>query len=163
MGKAKKRKRQQERLHREPIVREVAELLKAGTPTWWRFTSEARHGLRAALCMKGMSWAAADERAELIVRLARHRIGMSLYPTWNVASAGSERIHHFCRACGGALEEDSRHAWCGVECRSVIMNNAYHGAGRHDDAVRRRTMALILGAVPKVALARTIRRCRCTG
>ena len=86
MARSKRRKKaRRERLHREPIVREVARLLATGQPTQWRWTSEARHGLRSAMCLKGVAWEVADKRAEEIVMLARYRLGLSLYPTWSQA------------------------------------------------------------------------------
>lgn len=167
MAKAKRKKRQQraERLHREPVVRRIAELLATGTPTPWRFTSEARHGLRAGFCLKGMQWEAADKQAAAIVVLARHRIGLSHFPTWSVAQGNprEEREFWFCAACGGFMKAHNR-PWCSEECRNVLYLRTRNAARRLDDAARESAVRVILtgGAEVSTHWQQAQRRChRC--
>lgn len=166
MARAKRKKKEQaERLHREPIVREVARILDVGTPTKWRWTSAAHHGVRSALCLKGLSWADADKRAGEIVTLARHRIGISLYPSWTEAQGSPpvEREYYFCAACGGRPEGGSHdRPWCSEICRSILYKRDRTAAGRHDDVARARARAAILtgGQPSDVNWQKAERRCR---
>ncbi|HQS18795.1 hypothetical protein [Reyranella sp.] len=166
MSRAKrKRKERAERLHREPIVRRVAELLMTGSPTPWRWTSEARHGLRAGLCLNGMGWHEADARAEEIVRLARHRIGLSRCPTWTEAQGDlpEEREYWYCSSCGGHMPEGSDRPWCSSNCHAVQLERRYEADRRDGDMARRQSIRAIfsngLPEQPKYMDPRT-RLCR---
>ena len=169
MARAKrKRKARAERLHREPIVRRVAELLLTGEPTPWRWTSEARHGLRARMCLDGMAWHLADARAEEIVRLARHRIGLSRFPTWTEAlgEAREEREYFFCCSCGGHMPEGSDRPWCSSNCRDVHFNRRSRSDRKDGELARRQAFHAIfsdgLPEQPKAieARERLCRHCR---
>jgi len=160
----RKRKERAERLHREPIVREVARILDVGTPTKWRWTSAAHHGVRSALCMKGLSWAEADKRAGEIVTLARHRVGISLYPTWRDAqgSPPEHREYYFCAACGGRPDGGSHsRPWCSEQCRATLRLRERKVAARHEDAARTRAkVAILTGGRPSdVNWQKVERRC----
>lgn len=160
----RKRKERAERLHREPIVREVARIIDVGVPTKWRWTSAAHHGVRSALCMKGLSWADADKRAGEIVTLARHRVGISLYPNWAEAqgSPPEEREYNFCAACGGRPEGGSHsRPWCSEICRNVLYKRDRTSAGRHEDVARERAkLAILTGGRPSdVHWQKAERRC----
>lgn len=160
----RKRKERAERLHREPIVREVARILDVGLPTKWRWTSAVHHAMRATFCVKGMAWAEADKRASEIVTLARHRIGLSLYPSWTEARgpAPEEREYYFCAACGGRPNGGSHNRpWCSEICRNVLRLREREAAGRHEDAARARAKAAVLtgGKPSDVNWQKAERRC----
>lgn len=166
MARAKRRKAKRQRLHKEPIVREVARLLETGSPTKWRWTSAARHGLRAAMCLKGIGWAVADKRAEEIVTLARHRIGLSVAPSWIEANgtphAVTHRTFHFCQGCGGYDRDDHDRPWCSPECKSTVTGRRYESAQRLDDAARvKATRVILTGGAEDLRTQRSERRCRC--
>jgi hypothetical protein len=160
MARARKRKAKRERLHREPVVRRIAELLDDGTPTKWRWTSAAHRGLRAAMCMKGVPWKDADQRAEEIVTLARHRIGLSLYPSWAEARGPTPEVRefHYCEGCGGYIGGSS-HPWCSRECASRLYSRR-HLSRREDAACRGAAGALLAPAVAIVEPPVRERRCR---
>jgi hypothetical protein len=162
MARAKKRKAKRERAHKEPIIREVARILDTGTPTKWRWWSEARHGLRQGFCLQGMAWHAADERADEIMQYARHRIGLQ-WPSWTEAHGAPpvERVFHFCATCGGWDADGHERPWCSYECGQAIRNHHYGHARRWDDAKRRQAVNVILsGGKEDVRSERTERRCR---
>ncbi|MCW5733487.1 MAG: hypothetical protein KIS73_05150 [Enhydrobacter sp.] len=153
MAKPKrKRKERAERLHREPIVRRVSELLLTGEPTPWRWTSEARRGLRAGMCLEGMPWHAADKRADDIVRLARHRIGLSRCPTWTEAQGDvpQEREYFYCAGCGGYMHGHDR-PWCSRDCQLVLRERRYRVSGRGDELARLHALRVILTGSAKAA------------
>lgn len=165
MARAKRRKAKRQRLHKEPIVREVARLLETGHPTKWRWTSAARHGLRAAMCLKGTPWDVADKRAEEIVTLARHRIGLSVVPSWTEANgtqhAVTYRTYHFCQGCGGYDSEGHDRPWCSPECRRTVIGQRYDSAQRLDDAARlKATRVILTGGAEDARTRRSERRCR---
>ncbi len=164
MARKKRKKNHQRPVHREPIVREVARLLQTGTPTHWRFTSEARHGLRAAMCLKGTPWAIADKRAEEIVTLARHRIGLSLFPTWSqVQGAAPEtREYFFCASCGGFMQRGADRPWCSDECREALKERRRTDHKRRADEARQRAVRVVLtggAAEPPADYTRACRGC----
>lgn len=166
MARSKRRKKaRRERLHREPIVREVARLLATGHPTQWRWTSEARHGLRAAMCLKGMAWELADKRAGQIIEFARHRIGLLHYPTWSQAQGElyQSREYFFCASCGGYMRHGAPRPWCSNECFEAIRQAKRSESSRRDDAARKRAVRVILtGGAPEPSLP-TERACRGCG
>jgi hypothetical protein len=164
MARAKRKKAKAEkarRLHQEPIVRRVAELLETGTPTRWRWTSEARHGLRAAMCLRGAKWDAADKRAEEIVTLARHRIGLSRAPTWSaVQELPSERLYFYCGGCGGYIDGGADRPWCSKDCNKILYKREWWHQGGAEEAARRSAMKAVLnGGAPPPDLSRD-RLCR---
>ncbi len=161
----RKKKDRARRLHQEPIVREVARLLEAGTPTRWRWTSQARHGLRAGLCLKGMSWATADSRAEKMVTLARHRIGLSEFPSWIAAQGAAPEVREFyyCACCEGFMPDGNGSPWCAEECRLTLREKARQATGRRDEETRRRAVRVILTGGTPAAPKTAERLCRGCG
>ena len=164
MARAKKRRSKKRRLHREPVVRKIAALLETGTPTKWRWTSEAHHGLRAAMCMSGIAWEAADKVAAEVVTLARHRIGLSQYPSWIEARGPTpeQREYFFCASCSGFMQDGSSSPWCSDECRSALQARQRNETGRRGAEARQRATRTILtgGAEPPpAALERSCRKC----
>lgn len=161
MARAKRKKAKRERLHREPIVRETARLLDSGKPTKWRWFGEALHGLRAGMCLKGMAWAAADKRANEIVTLARHRIGLQYPSWWEAQREPEEREYWFCEACGGRLEpEQAGKPWCSEECQATVKARREVRRKHGDNYAHRRAVRILLtnGAVPSQPAER-MRRC----
>jgi hypothetical protein len=164
-GKKRRKSRRTRRLHQEPIVREIARLLETGAPTRWRWTSQARHGLRTGLCLKGMSWAAADSHAEEIVTLARHRIGLSQFPSWIAAqgAAPEARDFYYCACCGGFMPDGYGSPWCSEECRLTLREQARIATGRRDEEGRRRAVRAILTAGAPELPRPDLRSCRKCG
>lgn len=163
MARARKRKRiaTRRRLHQEPIVRQVAKLLDTGTPTKFRYSSAARHGLRAAMCLKGEKWARADAMAGEIVALALARIGATI-PTWRVAQGDppQEREYWFCASCGGFMKANSK-PWCSPECCATLHSRQRNSTKREDDEARQRAIRVILTGGPQQSThwQRGLRRC----
>ncbi len=160
----RKKKERAERLHREPIVREVARILEAGTPTKFRYESACRHGLRAGFCLDGLKWDAADQRARQIVVLALHRIGASLRPTWSIGQPQRDgtREYFYCRHCQGFIPEGNDRPWCSNECREGVHMSDWKRARRSDDSARQTAIRTVMtrGAEPApVRLDRTCKGC----
>lgn len=149
MAKAKRKRNKQakaRRLHREPIIREVARLLETGEPTKWRWTSAAHRGLRAAMCLKGTPWALADKRAGEIVELARHRIGLSQYPSW-IEARGETPLqveYWFCAGCGGRIEHGNDRPWCSYDCYRLVYERSRNTARRPDEVAREKARQILL-------------------
>ena len=151
MAKAKRKKREKaRRLHREPVVRAIAEILATGEPTRWRWSSSCHRGIRAALCLKGWKWDQADQHAASVVRLAAVRIGLQI-PSSQMAQGDppQEVEHWFCKGCGGFMRSNSR-PWCSEECRHVLRSQRYRAPGRPDEMARLHAVRIILtgGAEP---------------
>lgn len=162
MARARKRNKVR-RLHQEPIVREVARLLDTGRPTKFRWASECRYGLRAALCLKGHKWERADKLASSIVELALHRIGSSLRPSIAVAQAEPLPIEYwYCACCGGYMDGGQDRPWCGEECRRALKESGRAATLRKADEARSRATRIILtgnAGRPARALDRLCRKC----
>jgi hypothetical protein len=153
--KTRKQKRER-RLHQEPIVRRVAEILSRGEPTRWRWSSAVHRGLRATLCLKGWHWEKADKHAASVVRLAALRIGLQV-PSWQVAQgdAPQEITYHYCAGCRGHMPEGSDRPWCSPECNKLAYKRRFSAGGGYDDAAQRSAIADVLGgAEPRVAAPR---------
>jgi hypothetical protein len=173
MARPKKRKDRAERLHREPIVRRVAELLLSGEPTHWRWTTACRHGIRAALCEQGYRngnptispWEQADRHAEAIVTAARHRIGLSRLPTWSEAQGDppQERVYYFCSSCGGYIEGGASRPWCGDECKASTFSSRYSLGGYYDERARIIARDAVLGKLEKLPARPRERKCKGCG
>lgn len=168
MARARKRRKHatRRRLHQEPIVREIARLLDTGTPTKWRWTSQARDGLRAAMCLEGEKWERANSRAEEIVALARHRVGISQFPSWIEARGEppKEQEYWFCKGCGGFMKA-SRWPWCSEDCGMLVRNRQRRESQRDDDVARESARRVVLnGGTQDFTTWRQIqRRCQNCG
>lgn len=158
----RKKKERAERLHREPIVREVARILATGTPTKFRYESACRHGLRSSFCMDGMKWDAADERARQIVTLALHRIGASLRPTWSIGQPQRDgnREYFYCRHCQGYMPEGNSSPWCGEQCREARRIIDWKRGSAADDVARRAALRSVFGASAEPSSGRAERACK---
>lgn len=147
--KRKKRERA-ERLHRDAIVRAIARILATGRPTKWRWESACRRGIRAALCLQGWQWAAADDRAARVVNLALHRIDAGIRPAWRVTAPDErQRVgdaeYQFCRRCKGRQEAGSSSPWCSHECWAGEREALRSGQARRDDEIAAAARAAIFG------------------
>jgi hypothetical protein len=158
----KRKKDQARRLHREPIVREVARLLDTGQPTKFRWESACRRGLRAAMCLKGAKWEAADDQAARIVSLAFCRIGVSR-PPWHLGQPEPEaREYWYCAGCGGFMGANDK-PFCSEECRLRHRERDRWQSGRRDDEARRRAVRVILTGGAEPAPTTAERQCRKCG
>ena len=166
MAKPKRKRIRQakaRRLHQEPIVRRVADILATGMPTQFRWASACRHGLRAAMCLKGKSWAAADERAALIVRLALVRIGAQ-YPTHRVAQGdppAEARQYFYCISCRGHMPEGCDRPWCSEDCYRAHKESVRLSTRQREEEAKRRALRIIMlgpDALPVTVTAE--RHCR---
>lgn len=113
------------RVHRDPVVRKIAAILDSGSPSKFAFEGACRAGLRAARCLSGKTWKEADDWADLVIRLALHRIGATR-PTWAEAQPDAEfdlveRV--FCASCGGLLEPGDG-KYCSETCRNIKASEA---------------------------------------
>jgi hypothetical protein len=162
VAKAKRRKQRAERLHREPIVRRVGDILATGKPTLFRYESACRHGLRAAWCMKGWKWAVADEQAALVVRLALCRIGASLRPTYRVSglAEGPGTDYWFCRHCKGRQEPGASSPWCSKECWMADYERQRREQHRRDEEAARAARHAIMGELPPLPAGLRCRHCQ---
>lgn len=166
MARAKRKRIRQattRRLHQEPIVRQVAEVLATGQPTKFRWASACRHGLRSALCLKGKSWAAADERAALIVRLALVRIGAQ-YPTHRVAQGdppAEARQYFYCVSCRGHMPEGCDRPWCSEDCYKTHRESVRLSTRQREEEAKRRALRIImLGPEAQPVTVTAERHCR---
>lgn len=152
------------RLHQEPIVREVARLLDTGTPTKYRWSSDAHHGLRAAMCLKGEKWARADSMAGQIVTLALHRIGCSHRPSWQDGQPDAQEVEYsYCCSCGGFMVGGNDRPWCSLECYRTKKERDRYAANLRADEARRRATRVILTGGTETAQAPLERLCRKCG
>ncbi len=162
--KRKRKKERARRLHQEPIVREVARLLNAGRPTKFRWSSECRHGLRSALCLKGHKWERADKLAASIVELALHRIGSAVRPSIAVAQGEPLPVEYwYCACCGGYMEGGNDRPWCGDDCRLALRESNRTATMRKAEEARNRATRLILTGEPGRAARALDRLCRKCG
>jgi predicted nucleic acid-binding Zn ribbon protein len=66
---------------RDHLIAAVADILRQGAPTAFSFEASCRHGLRAAFCLYGWTWAEADATAADILAAAIRKVG-ARRPTW---------------------------------------------------------------------------------
>lgn len=146
-------------------MREVARILEAGRPTPFRWESACRHGLRAALCLKGWRWDAADGHAARVVSLALARVGATLRPPWRVSQPEAvEREFRWCASCGGYSADGNDRPWCSDECRNVMKMRDWWHAGRDEDAARERARRIAFtGTAEQPSAAARHRSCRGCG
>jgi hypothetical protein len=96
------------KIERRNAVGRVAEILKTGEPTLFRYEADCRHKLRARMCLDGISWARADATAAEIVAEALALIG-ARRPSWNEGqpqwtdSGANSFLHTRCARCGKPL------------------------------------------------------------
>lgn len=119
----KRLKRKADQTYRRKLIDQTATVMQRGEPSVFAFEGFMRHGLRSGLCLRGWSWADADELAADIVRSALHQIGARRptyqqgQPEWTqdgVILIERER----CVRCGWQLPENSR-KFCSRLCHSA--------------------------------------------
>lgn len=117
--------------------------------------------------MQGMAWAAADKRADEIVTHARHRIGLSQFPSW-IEARGPTPEHKefaFCANCGGFMPEGNDRPWCSYECHRLLDGRQRREVMRAEEVAREKARRILLtgGAEAPLAYSRGPRRCRGCG
>lgn len=126
------------------LINIVAAILREGEPTKFAMEAACRHGLRSALCLKGIKWAQADAIAADIVAAALRQIG-AVRPTWQQgqpewAQDGHNPIERErCRQCNGKLPDDDyrdRRVFCSSTCRTNWHMAVYRRATIADDVAR---------------------------
>ncbi len=136
----KRRKRKADQAYCRKLIDQTAAIMRRGEPTNFAFEGFMRHGLRSGLCLRGWSWADADDMAADIVRSALSQIGAKRptvqqgQPEWTqegVILIKRER----CIRCGWALPE-GHWKFCSRRCLDA-----------HHAAMHRRFTAEELGAV----------------
>lgn len=119
----KRRKRKGDQVYRRRLIDQTAVIMRRGEPTDFAFEGFMRHGLRSGLCLRGWSWADADDMAADIVRSALSQIGAKRptyqqgQPEWvqdGVITFERER----CIRCGWALPEGNW-KYCSARCSSA--------------------------------------------
>lgn len=119
----KRKKRKADQTYRRRLIDQAAAIMRRGEPSAFAFEGFMRHGLRAGLCLRGWSWADADDMAADIVRSALHQIGAKRptyqqgQPEWTqdgIILIQRER----CVRCGGSLSEFQR-KFCSRLCHSA--------------------------------------------
>jgi hypothetical protein len=107
---------------RRVIRARIVVILAAGDPTPFAFEAACRHGLRAALCLAGWTWAKADREAADIVALALRDLGAQR-PTWqqgqpDYAQTGTIILRERCLSCGASLLNELNTTYCSWLCRN---------------------------------------------
>lgn len=132
----KRKAKRARRLHREPIVRRIADILACGVSSKFEYEASCRHGLRAALCLQGQTWRDADKLAVQVVELALHRIGAAR-PSWAQGQPEYRDYERFfCRNCGRRMETLGR-MYCDDHCKDAAASRANWGRIAEDTAVAR--------------------------
>jgi hypothetical protein len=132
-------KRRGDRQARHAKVRAVADVLRTGLSSPFRYEAACRHGLRAQLCLNGWPWEAADQEAHRLVQSALDLLGARRpsyeqgQPDWTHQGVITvERTR--CKRCGRPLPEDAW-KWCSATCRSAATVERRKMDGRdHDSA-----------------------------
>ena len=126
--KAKPKQRRLNRNKRRQLVDAMMTVLREGEASKFEFEASCRHGLRTALCLKGWSWAEADDTAAAIVGAALRFIGAvrpTWYegqPEWTQNGSGALIARTRCVRCRHRLEE-TQTKFC-----STLCANAHHMA-----------------------------------
>lgn len=137
-----RRERRLGKIERGNAVGRVAEILKTGEPTLFRYEADCRHKLRARMCMDGISWARADATAAEIVAEALALIGAER-PSWAegqriYTEEGASEIHHtHCARCNGKIPPQrisplgNAVRYCSDVCRDAARSaRRWHGGFR---------------------------------
>ena len=140
-AKAWKLKREQ----RERLIGLMANILRSGEPTPFRFEAVCRHAVRAAFCLSGGSWQLSDAIATDIVCSALERIGAQL-PPWQQGQPDYAQfgviMRITCMNCGSELIGDIDAKFCGAPCRrrwhsSMVRTWLRQDGDAYQSAVRR--------------------------
>ena len=130
--RARKAARKAQRLsrdHRRRLIDGTAMILRRGDPTPFAFESFCRHGIRSGLCLRGWTWADADEAAADVVRAALRQIGATR-PTYQQGQPEytQDGVIMFertrCVVCGWRLPPENR-KFCGKICHTSYHNRLH--------------------------------------
>ncbi len=122
-------------LSREKMIRAVVEILKEGEPSKFRFEASCRHNIRHDLCLDGVLWDEADQRAASIVTAALDRIG-AVRPTWHEGqiehTENFEIERRWCIRCGAQIAVEDIEGGARKYCSPVCSYNDHHGQWKAD-------------------------------
>lgn len=125
----KRRKCKADQVYRRRLIDQTAAIMRRGEPSVFAFEGFMRHGLRSGLCLRGWSWADADDMAAEVVRSALDQIGAKRptyqqgQPEWaqdGVVLVERER----CIRCGWALPE-GHWKFCSRRCLDAHKGAMY--------------------------------------
>lgn len=125
----KRKKRKANQAYRRKLIDQTAAIMRRGEPSVFAFEGFMRHGLRSGLCLRGWSWADADDLAADVVRSALHQIGAKRptyqqgQPEWT--QEGVIMIEReYCVRCGWRLPE-GKFKFCTQRCSSAYRADIY--------------------------------------
>lgn len=131
-GSPKKKKAFKKRLlndgKRRHVVGRIVDQLSKYRLSKFEFEGACRHGLRAALCLKGHSWARADHEAAMLVEEALRQIG-AVRPSWDEGQREYSEPRENCAWCGVLVPEEilntgKRHQnYCCTECARAALTH----------------------------------------
>ncbi|WP_288427089.1 hypothetical protein [uncultured Agrobacterium sp.] len=120
--------------------------------TDWRFSpfeKEAitRHTLRAALCMKGHSWAVSDAEAASLVHAAFMNIGVPR-PSWDQGQLEYSDVNSLCAWCMKEIPDSLQGLkrlvrFCSVECAKTAFVIRDYASSQRENQIARSALALI--------------------
>jgi predicted nucleic acid-binding Zn ribbon protein len=135
-------KRRGDRAARQAKVRQIADVLREGEPSRFRYEAACRHGLRAKLCLDGWPYHAADQEAHQLVQAALDMLG-ARRPSWAMGQPewtqdGTRVAERYrCARCAGPLPE-GRWLWCSDACRSAAHQDRARRQNREDHNAKAR-------------------------
>jgi hypothetical protein len=123
-----------------PLISTVAKILAKGEPTKFAFEAACRHSLRAAFCLDGKAWTAADARAAAIVAEALRRLGVTR-PTWQEANPEdvvAQVEWTRCARCGKTIPPAENlngysKKYCSLLCKGAAQKDRERRGGRQFD------------------------------
>lgn len=126
---------------RRALVEKVANALRIGDPTIFRFEASCRAGLRTMFCLQGIRWALADLEAAEIVAAALRQLG-ARRPTWYEGQPDVQELHGGRMYCGNPkcrkpIGRGWRAGYCSEDCRQTAKS----GRRYHSNAERLRAAA----------------------
>lgn len=138
--KSKERRYKLTKARRRALIDAVAQLLRSGEPTVFRFMASTRYGLRVGFIIKhGWPWVVADVIAAGIVSAALDQIGAK-FPRWiegqnDFAQMGVMLVDH-CWNCGKPLLSQLGGKYCSADCRQQFHGHVVRPWLRYGDAYR---------------------------
>ncbi|MDR6101026.1 hypothetical protein QE369_001204 [Agrobacterium larrymoorei] len=111
---------------RKAAINEVMDALDDWRNSPFEHEGAVHHGLRSALCLKGLPWAVSDHEAVALVAEAFGRLGHAR-PSWEEAQRWYTEPQENCRGCGapllGEVKNGSRLMYCSTECARMAMRD----------------------------------------
>lgn len=132
---------------RDELTRAAIVILAGYSSSRWEFEAAVRHGIRSALCLKGIPWQTADSEAAEIVAVGLWKIGARNRPSWSEGQPDTlaedlvER--RYCQKCGKRIPDERRHSrggrqtrFCSFECKDADWHQRAHASGERLDRAR---------------------------